>query len=98
MERPMHPLIPPGFPADAIDTIDGCQVAADWWEEQGNAMHAWALRPVLCVGGPQDGQLVHNASEVLGDSWPRYVKMRQWDSWRDIGSGKLPMLLYVWKS
>ena len=37
-------LLPPGFPKGSLDTPEGRQVAADWWDEHGNERAAQRLR------------------------------------------------------
>lgn len=44
-------LLPPGFPASSLLTAEGCQIAADWWEENGRADYASALRQYKTAKG-----------------------------------------------
>ena len=50
-------LNPPDFPDDALDTLTGLSIAADWWEERGFLRQAKALRGILKSYPAAPGQL-----------------------------------------
>lgn len=58
-------LLPPSWPADALDTPDGRMIAADWWEERGEVEKAERLRQqIFFLGGSLHGSLATNDKQT----------------------------------